>query len=64
MTTAIDLLNTPRVSSSQVDIDASQYWEVSLSVTLELSEQSDEIIHHINLYTDAIRRLSSMEVDG
>ena len=50
---AINLLNAPRIQSRQV-FNGTHHWEVSLAVTLELSEQSDEVIHHINLITNAL----------
>jgi len=44
------ILDVPRVSSSHEFSDGVPYWKVKLLVTLELSEQSDETIHHINMY--------------
>ncbi len=44
----LSILNAPRVRSTEVTRDGMSYWEVSLALLLELPEQSDEIIHHIN----------------
>lgn len=52
---AIELLNAPRVRSSQeVDGGGNARWNMSLAVTLELAEQSDEIMHHINISIDRL----------
>ncbi|HFU76285.1 MAG TPA: mechanosensitive ion channel [Arcobacter sp.] len=48
------LLNVPRVSSIQEVNDGETYWKTTLFVTLELSEQGDETLHHINMYIDKI----------
>ncbi len=46
---AINILDVPRVTSShKMGEDGKLYWEITLLVTLDLAEQSDEIIHHIN----------------
>jgi hypothetical protein len=50
----IQILNVPRVSSIQKFNDNLNVWKVTLFVTLELSEQSDETLHHINMYIDEI----------
>lgn len=45
----ITLLNIPRITSShKISGEGILYWEIKLIVTVELAEQSDEIIHHIN----------------
>ncbi|NPA80982.1 MAG: hypothetical protein GXO31_00030, partial [Epsilonproteobacteria bacterium] len=47
--TTINILDVPRVTSShKMGEDGKLYWEITLLVTLDLAEQSDEIIHHIN----------------
>ncbi len=52
---ALALLDAPRVTSKQrLTGNGDSYWEVALEVTLSLSEQSDEIIHHINLWIIAL----------
>ena len=48
------ILNVPRVTSVQELNDGSNYWKTTLFVTLELSEQGDETLHHINMYVDKI----------
>jgi len=48
------ILNVPRVSSIQELSDDANYWKTTLFVTLELSEQGDETLHHINMYIDKI----------
>jgi hypothetical protein len=48
------ILNVPRVSSKQEVHNEKVFWKVVLLVTLELSEQSDETIHHINMYIDKL----------
>ncbi len=48
------ILNVPRVTSSQEFNDGINFWKVKLLVTLELSEQCDETIHHMNMYIDKI----------
>lgn len=45
----IELLTVPRVTSKQIYQDGKTFWEVKLLVTLDLAEQSDETIHHINI---------------
>jgi small-conductance mechanosensitive channel len=50
----IQILNVPRISSLQEFNDENNIWKVTLFVTLELSEQSDETLHHINMYIDKI----------
>jgi len=48
------ILNVPRVTSIQELNDGSNYWKATLLITLELSEQCDETLHHINMYIDKI----------
>ncbi len=48
------ILNVPRVTSVQELNDGSNYWKATLFVTLELGEQCDETLHHINMYIDKI----------
>ncbi len=48
------ILDVPRVSSSHKFNDGIPYWKVKLLVTLELSEQSDETVHHINMYINML----------
>ena len=49
---SLEILDVPRVTSSHKrDFDGA-FWEVKLLVTVELGEQSDEVIHHINMYID------------
>lgn len=46
---SVQLLNAPRVQSKQiVSADGQKYWHLQMFITMELSEQSDEIIHHVN----------------
>ncbi|MEA2029117.1 MAG: mechanosensitive ion channel [Campylobacterota bacterium] len=52
---SLDLLDVPRVSSQhRRDIEEEAFWEVSLMVTVELAEQSDEIAQHINMFIDEL----------
>ncbi len=47
---SVSLLTPPRVySEHKVTEQGAGYWEVKLQVTVELAEQSDEIVQHINL---------------
>lgn len=47
---SVSLLTPPRVySEHKVTEQGAGYWEVKLQITVELAEQSDEIIQHINL---------------
>ncbi|SFV56140.1 hypothetical protein MNB_SV-9-101 [hydrothermal vent metagenome] len=49
---SLEILDVPRVTSAHKrDFDGA-FWEVKLLVTVELGEQSDEVIHHINMYID------------
>jgi hypothetical protein len=48
------ILNVPRVGSTHEIYDNKNYWKLTLYVTLELGEQGDETLHHINLYIDKI----------
>jgi len=48
------ILNVPRVGSTHEIYNNNSYWKVILYVTLELSEQGDETLHHINLYIDKL----------
>lgn len=54
--TSIELLDVPRVTTEHMysGEGAISYWKVTASITLELSEQSDEIVHHINMYIDTL----------
>jgi|GEM_PF-3549352 len=52
---SLDLLDVPRVTSKhRRDIEQDAFWEVSLMVTVELAEQSDEIVQHINMFIDEL----------
>lgn len=49
---SLEILDVPRVTSAHKrDFDGA-FWEVKLLVTVELGEQSDEVVHHINMYID------------
>lgn len=51
---SLDLLDVPRITSEHKrDIDGA-FWEITLLVTVELGEQSDEIIQHINMFIDTL----------
>ncbi|MCK5855364.1 MAG: hypothetical protein KAG56_09090 [Sulfurovaceae bacterium] len=52
--TSLELLDVPRVTSAHKRDIEGAFWEVTLLVTVELSEQSDEIIQHINMYVDEL----------
>jgi len=49
---SLEILDVPRVTSSHHRDYEGAFWEVNLLVTVELGEQSDEVIHHINMYID------------
>jgi len=51
---SLEILDVPRVTSKHRRDYEGAFWEVSLLVTVELGEQSDEIIHHINMYIDEL----------
>ena len=52
--TSLELLDVPRVTTEHIYSGEGNinYWKVTADITLELSEQSSEIIHHINMYLD------------
>ena len=54
--TSIELLDVPRVETEHIYSGEGNinYWKVTANITLELSEQSNEIIHHINMYIDSL----------
>lgn len=54
--TSLELLDVPRVSAEQIYSGEGNlnYWKVTANITLELSEQSNEIIHHISMYIDSL----------
>lgn len=52
---SLAILDVPRVTSKhRRDIEQDAFWEVSLMVTVELAEQSDEVIQHINMFIDQL----------
>jgi small-conductance mechanosensitive channel len=51
---SLELLDVPRVTSTHKRDIEGAFWEVTLLVTVELGEQSDEIIQHINMYVDEL----------
>ena len=51
---SLELLDVPRVTSEHKRDFEGAFWEVSLLVTVELGEQSDEIIQHINMFIDEL----------
>lgn len=52
---SLSILDVPRVTSKhRRDIEQDAFWEVSLMVTVELAEQSDEVIQHINMFIDQL----------
>ncbi len=60
----IELLNVPRVTSEHHNDGGSIYWKVKLLVTLELAEQSDETIHHINMYNNGLMHKFGLNKEG
>ena len=52
--TSIEILDVPRVTTEHIYSGEGKinYWKVTANITLELAEQSNEIIHHINMYID------------
>jgi len=52
--TSIELLDVPRVTTEHIYSGEGKinYWKVTANITLELAEQSNEIIHHIHMYVD------------
>ncbi len=48
----LELLNIPRVTSENQNTHDPIMWKMQLEVTLQLAEQSDEIVHHINSFID------------
>jgi hypothetical protein len=54
--TSLELLDVPRVSTEHLYSGEGNlnYWKVTANITLELGEQSNEIIHHINMYIDSL----------
>ena len=52
--TSLELLDVPRVTTEHIYSGEGtiNYWKVTADITLELSEQSSEVIHHINMYVD------------
>ncbi len=51
---SLELLDVPRVTSAHKRDIEGAFWEMTLMVTVELGEQSDEVIHHINIYVDSL----------
>jgi len=49
-----EILTVPKITSSQYLDNATLYWKSTLLVTLELSEEGKETIHHINMYIDEL----------
>lgn len=50
---SLELLKAPRVSSKNIiDANGTSRWQMNLEVTLQLAEQSDEVIHHVNSFVD------------
>jgi len=52
--TSIEILDVPRVTTEHIYSGEGKinYWKVTADITVELAEQSNEIIHHINMYVD------------
>ena len=52
--TSIELLDVPRVTTEHIYSGEGKinYWKVTANITLELAEQSNEIIHHIHMDVD------------
>ena len=52
--TSIELLDVPRVTTEHIYSGEGKinYWKVTANITLELAEQSNEILHHIHMYVD------------
>ncbi len=51
---SLDVLDVPRVTSKHRRDYEGAFWEVTLLVTVELGEQSDEIVQHINMFADTL----------
>lgn len=52
--TSIELLDVPRITTEHIYSGEGQvnYWKVTANITLELGEQSNEVLHHIHMYVD------------
>jgi len=52
--TSIEILDVPRVTTEHIYSGEGKinYWKVTANITLELAEQSNEVLHHINMYVD------------
>jgi len=59
---SLQLLDVPRVTSAHKKYEKDLYWEITLLVTVELGEQSDEIIHHINMHIDDLWELFDLPI--
>lgn len=51
---SLEVLDVPRVTSKHRRDLEGAFWEVTLLVTVELGEQSDEIMQHINMFIDTL----------
>lgn len=49
-----EILAVPRVTSAHYVDNATLFWKSTLLVTLELTEEGKETIHHINMYIDEL----------
>lgn len=57
----LEILRAPSVRSSHaISQDGSSAWKVELVVYAQLTEQSDEILHHLNLFNQRVLQAADL----
>lgn len=64
-TASLEILDVPRVSTIHKYSGEGEvgYWEITANITLELAEQSNEIVHHISMYVDDLWEIFDLPKD-